>query len=98
MQRLRAGLCCLTGLSGSLSSVIRAAKIFLGDVSRSSQMHGKYTGTDRGGSMKNLSMETKTLILLIEKGLEEKKLPPKDPISQRCQSEILKSLLMFERK
>ena len=29
--------------------------------------------------MKNLSMETKTLILLIEKGLEEKKLPPKDP-------------------
>ena len=37
------------------------------------------TGTDRGGSMKNLSMETKTLILLTEKGLDEKKLPPKDP-------------------
>ena len=51
--------------------ILRAAEIFLRDVSRSSLMGS--TGTDRGSSMKISSMETKTLILLTEKGLEEKK-------------------------
>ena len=50
-------------------------------------------GTDRGNSMKSSSMETRTLILLTERGLEEKKSCLLKIPSQRSLSETLKNLL-----